>query len=301
MTSETNREEQLRRLLTEAVEPVEPAPGAQTRLLARARAQAHRRKSRGPVTLRWAMPATFAALVIIAVVTVAFAVHGANRSGSTASTAAGSAAASAPAPAAASTSSSASGHSGEGSSKGPAKSASADLNANAPSTFGNKEQASGTASGAEPDPLRPTDLDGDGAFDSITLKGGTLVAGLSRGGAQTVTLPPPVGPGARVLGVTTLSDPSSQPVTVVFVRLTVAGASATDTVVAVVDGRLTVLRQGSDPVLLTIDPTHGYGCDQRNLVLAGNATPFVVDGVQLVASAQLRGVITPAGKATGCF
>ena len=44
MSSDTGTRAALRRLLAEAVEPVEPAPGAQTRLLARARAQAQRRK-----------------------------------------------------------------------------------------------------------------------------------------------------------------------------------------------------------------------------------------------------------------
>ncbi len=82
------REQQLRRLLSEAVEPVEPAAGAQTRLLARARAQAQR-KSRGPLILRWGAPVVLASLAIAVVVTLVFAIHSGSGSNSSASTSAG--------------------------------------------------------------------------------------------------------------------------------------------------------------------------------------------------------------------
>jgi hypothetical protein len=303
MTSDTEREQQLRRLLSEAVDPVEPAPGAQTRLLARARAQAHR-KSRGPVILRWGVPVALGSLVVIALVTVVFAVRSANRSDSSASTSAGSATAGTSAPQAARASA---GPSSAGSATGQqfnpdVPSPQLSLGKSATTDSGNAGAESGSKAAPDiPLALRPADLDGDGVPDTIAVQGGNLVATLSRDGKQAVSLPPPVGAGAGVLGGATLSDPDGRAATVVFVRLTQAGTAATDTIVALVNGRLTVLRQGSDPVLLTIDPTHGYGCDQRSLALAGNTTPFVVDGTQLVRSPNLRGVITPAAKVVGCY
>jgi hypothetical protein len=88
---------------------------------------------------------------------------------------------------------------------------------------------------------------------------------------------------------------------VVFVRLRQAGAKATDTVVALVDGRLTVLRQGSGPVLLKIDATHGYGCSQGTLAVSGNAAPFRVGGSSLVPSAVVRAAAATPAKTFGCF
>jgi hypothetical protein len=148
-------------------------------------------------------------------------------------------------------------------------------------------------------PARPSDLDGDGRADTFTLSGRVLTANLSRDGRQMVTLPP-VGPHAFVLFVSMLDDPNGQPVPVLFVRLRVASQSATDTIVALVGGRLTVLQQVSGPVLLTIDRTHGYVCSQRTLALAGDTTPFVVEGSQLVTSRQLAGVVATPAKAYGC-
>jgi hypothetical protein len=305
MTSDTEREQQLRRLLSEAVEPVEPAAGAQTRLLARVRAQAQR-KSRGPLILRWGVPVVLASLAVVVVVTLAFAINRGGGSNSSASTSAGGATVKSPAkgPAGAAQASA-----------GPSTAADAKRSALSPvpatpqfdsgkSATTNNGSIPGAATtdldGRQLSLARSADLDGDGSQELIAVQGGSLLATLSRDGVQRVTLPPPVASGAGVLGVTTLSDPNGNAVTVVFVRLTQAGTAATDTVAAVVDGRLTVLRQGTDPVLLTIDPTHGYGCDQRSVAMAGNTTPFVVDGAQLVASPELRGVITPPAKALGC-
>jgi hypothetical protein len=175
----------------------------------------------------------------------------------------------------------------------------------APPELSNRKDAS--AAGANPnlnfgpDALTSADLDGDGIPDPLAITAGSLTATLSRDGRQTVTLPPPVGTGAGVLGVTVLSGKNGTPVTVVFVRLTQAGSDATDTIVALVNGRLTVLQQGAQPVLLTIDPTHGYACDQRTLAEAGDTRPLVVDGSKLVASPNLNGVIAPPGKVSGCF
>ncbi len=131
--------------------------------------------------------------------------------------------------------------------------------------------------------------------------GGTLVADLSRDGRQTVALPS-TGPGARVLGVASLRDAGGKPVPVVFVRLRQVDSTATDTLVSLVGGSLTVLEQGSGPALLTIDATHGYACDDNALLLTGSPTPYVVYGAELVASPGLR-VALPAAlpaKATGC-
>ncbi len=309
MSSE--REQELRRLLSEAVEPVEPAPGAQTRLFARARAQAHRRKSRKPLIVRWAVPLTFAAVIVFFAVTVTFALrHG---QGSEASKSGGTDAAGAPSRAAESSPASALAPAAPSATPGPLQykpvpraPSSQDLsslqNGSGGSTYGKSANAQAGATGtARPSLDFLPDLDGDGAPDSVSLADSTLTATLSRDGVQTVSLPPPVGSGSGVLGATTLSDPSGKPVIVVFVRLTQAGPDATDTLVSVVGGRLTVLRQGSEPALLTIDPTHGYACDQRALVLAGNMTPYVVSGAQLVPPPQQRGVITPAGKVLGCY
>jgi hypothetical protein len=305
MTSDSEREQQLRRLLSEAVDPVQPAPGAQTRLLAKVRAQAHHRKSRRPLVLRLALPVTLACAVAIFVVTIAFATHGGDRSDSSASTASG-----------ATTSRSAEAAAPSKAALAPARPSAADASPpqvlnpapNSPepdlskstAAYGNSKTQSGV-SGSASVGGRPVDLDGDGVPDTIGVQGENLVATLSKDGVQKVALPQPVGAGARVLGGTTLSDLNRKPVAVVFVRLTRDATAATDTMAAVVGGRLTVLRQGSDPVLLTIDPTHGYGCDQSSLAIAGDTTPFVVDGSRLVASPELRGVITPAAKVTGCF
>jgi hypothetical protein len=304
MTSESEREQQLRRLLSEAVDPVQPAPGAQTRLLAKARAQAQR-KSRGPLILRWGVPVALASLVIAAVVTLAFAVHG-DRSNSSASTSAGGATVNAPAKGSADAAQASAGPSTAAGARGSATNAQPaspqlESGKNTTTYSGGAPNAATTDGGQLSLRALSADVDGDGTQDPIAVQAGSLVTTLSRYGVQRVTLPPPVARAAGVLGVTTLSDPNGNAVRVVFVRLTQAGTASTDTIVAVVKGRLTVLRQGRDPVLLTIDPTHGYGCNQRSLAISGNTTPFVVDGSALVASPQLRAVVTPPAKAAGCF
>lgn len=93
MSSESEREKAIRRLLAEAVEPVEPGPGAQARLLARARAQQRRR--RRPSIAHLAMPAVLASLLAVLGVLVVFAARGGG--GRSASTSAGSNTAAGPA------------------------------------------------------------------------------------------------------------------------------------------------------------------------------------------------------------
>ncbi len=297
MTVESEREKALRRLLTDAVEPVEPAPGAQTRLLARARAQ--RRRNQRPLMVRWGVSAALASLLVILGVVVVSAIQAGNRSSDS------SAASSAP---------------GAPSRReaGPERSAPQASPAPAPAlppvqssgAAAESQNATGTGygsagkqlSGLGPDAAsvaRLSDLDGDGVRDTLTLGAGTLAAQLSRYGLEAVALPP-LGPGARVLAVTTLSDAGGHPVAVVFVRLRQVGSTATDTIASVVAGRLTVLRQGSGPVLLTIDARHGYACNQGTLAESGKTAPFVVDGAQLVASALDQGGVATAGKSVGC-
>jgi hypothetical protein len=291
MSSEFDREQELRRLLAEAVEPVEPAPGAQARLLARARAERSRKQR--PLMARWA-PAVLATLLVIGGVTVVFAVRGANRSnGSSAASTAGGAPSTAAGRSTAAAQASAAAPAPASQQLSTGKSASTDSGKGSGSTFSLNPNV------PVPAALTPTDLDGDGRPDTFTLGAGTLAAQLSRYGLEAVSLPP-LGPGAKVLGITTLTDPNGGAVPVVFVRLRQVGATATDTIAALVDGRLTVLQQGSGPVLLTIDASHGYVCSQRSLALAGNTTPLVIEGLRLVPSPQLRGVIASPAKTYGC-
>jgi hypothetical protein len=297
------REQALRRLLADAVEPIEPAPGAQTRLLARARA--HRRRTERPLMARWA-PAALATLLVILGVMVVFAVRGANRSnGSNASSAAGSAAG-APSQAAESTAAQ------QPAAPESAAAASAAASALAPvpqsKQLSSGAAFSGTDAGrryiptpdAVPAALAPSDLDRDGRPDTFTLGAGTLAAQLSGDGLEAVSLPP-LGPGAKVLGVRALTDPNGAPVAVVFVRLRQVGASATDTLAALVDGRLTVLKQGSGPALLTVDSSHGYTCNQGTLTVSGSTTPLVVHGAKLVASPAVRAAAAAPNTSTACF
>ncbi len=301
MSSDSDREQELRRLLADAVEPIEPSPGSQTRLLARARAQQRRRQR--PLMERLRLPAAAVSLLaVVALVVVLVSRAGDRSNGSSATSTAAGAASAASAP-----SRGAQASSPATQAQGPVSSPAAfpkappkDLSRGG-STAGSR---SDSTSGLNPDasmagPSRPSDLDGDGRADTFTLSGRVLTANLSRDGRQMVTLPP-VGPHAFVLFVSTLDDPNGQAVAVLFVRLRVASQSATDTVVALVDGRLTVLQEGSGPALLTIDRTHGYVCSQRTLALVGDATPFVVDGSQLVASRELSGVVAAPAKTSGC-
>ena len=297
MSSGSEREQELRRLLSEAVEPVEPAPGAQTRLLARARAQQRRR--RRPLMARLGVPAAAVSLLAIIVLAVVFAGranHGS--SGSSASTAEAGGALPSRAP---------SSSSAAASSANPAV-ASPEVKGPSRKELSTQKGASTTYNGTDTsasqpqaDSLRPSDLDGDGRPDTFTLSGGTLVANLSRDGEQSVNLPP-LGPGARVLGVTSLTDQNGAAVAVVFVRLRQVGSTATDTIASLVDGRLKVLQQGSRPVLLTIDATHGYACSEGTLAASGSATRLVVEGARLVPSPGVGAAAAAAPVATsrGC-
>ena len=299
MSSGSEREQELRRLLSEAVEPVEPAPGAQTRLLARARAQ-QRLRSR-PLMARLGVPAaavSFLAIIVLAVVFVGQANRGS--SGSSAST---TEAGGAPSRAPSSSSAAASSLNPAVASpevKGPSRKELSNQKGASTTYNGTATSADASATQPQADSLRPSDLDGDGRPDTFTVTAGRLTANLSRDGTQSVDLPE-FGPGAKVLGVSALTDQNGAAVAVVFVRLRQVGSSATDTIVSLVGGRLTVLQLGSGPALLTIDASHGYGCSQGTLAVSGNATPFAVEGSSLVPSGVVRvAAATPLAKATGC-
>jgi len=294
------REEVLRRLLAQAVEPVEPGPGAQTRLLARARAQQRRR--RRPLIARLALPAGLVSLLIVLGVTVVFATRGGHGSGSSASTAAGSApAAAGPSHTAVAAPAPPDGAHAPALRDSGSLAASPQAKAATGGTFDSNAQSGTSAYAPAPLALRPSDLDGDGRPDTFTIGAGTLAAQLSSLGLEAVSLPP-LGPGAKILGTTWLFNPHGQPVPVVFVRLRQVGASSTDTVAVLENGALKIVQQGPGPVLLTIDASHGYACNGGGLAESGNPTPLVVDGAQLVASPQLRAVLVkPRTAGTGCI
>jgi hypothetical protein len=265
--NDLERQEALRRLMVEAVQPIHPAPGSQARLQARiesAEAEAKQRPEKAkrswrrvsPASLGWSGVGVSTAAIVVA--TVIFATHG-TRTGSSSS---GASSISAPAAASA---------------------------------------GAAPAQGAEkkPSALVRGDLDGDGIADAFTLAGGTLTVALSGGGRQQVTLPA-TGPGARVLDVTQLKSPAGNPVPVVFVRLLERTGLIQDAAATLVDGRLTVLGLDSRPAVLTVDATHGYACSDGELALSGNPAAYAVQGSQLVTSPRLRAVHAVPGLATGC-
>ncbi len=279
--NDLEREEALRRLMAEAVQPIHPAPGSQARLQARiesaevkakrGRERVNPEKAKGsgngsakrswwrvsPAGLGWSGAGLSTAAIIVA--TVIFATHG-SRTGSSSS---GASSISAPAAASA----------GAAPAQGAEK---------VPSALGRRD-----------------DLDGDGVADVFTLAGGTLSVQLSSGGRQQVTLPA-TGPGARVLDVTQLKSPAGSQVPVVFVRLLQRTGLIQDAAATLVDGRLTVLGIDAQPAVLTVDATHGYACSDGELALSGNQAAYAVQGSQLVASPRLRAVHAVPGLATGC-
>ena len=214
---ESEREDALRRLLAEAVEPVEPSPGAQARLLARARAQGRKphRPFLYPVGSRWGSDGAgdrrgdggavrpFERRFVGVDQRRIGRRRGAARAPASPEPKADAAAPLLPEP----------------------------LNSQQLSTVTGTSASAGARyqSNAGPAPakaaLSPSDLDGDGIPDPVTLQAGKLTAELSRDGSQTVDLPS-LGPGARVLGVASLRGVASL-APVVFVRLSQVGATST--------------------------------------------------------------------------
>ncbi len=279
----------LTRMLADAVEPVQPAPGAQARLLARVRTP-----SLTGQRLRWAAAGvTTAAVVIVAV--VFFAGHLANGSDGTSASTAGLP--------------SVAGESSTSAALPAAPSASARLTT-PKSASGPDAETFGSAAPSATQPDSALDLDGDGKPDTLTIEQGNLVAELSHAGVQAVRLPP-VGPGAKVLSVTSLpavsptssatsSGATAGRVPIAFIRLEARPGQARDTAVALDNGWLTVLTRGGTPVQLLVDSGHGYGCTEAGLALAGADSAYVVRRSQLVPSPFLVATRVPPGQVTGC-
>ncbi len=286
------RADAVRRLLTEAVEPVEPAPGAQARLLARARKQRRRAYER-PGRLRWAGGALAATAVV-----VAGSVYFAGKSGQESN----SSAASSP---------------GGTTSAAASRAPEAAPNAGGPTTSGGlrlgtatsplspdqqalRDLAARSAAGA---PVPKAATQGSTSFDqsmnpdTLTLEGSTLVARLSPGDVQRVALPA-VGIGARVLGVALIDSGSGGQVPVVFVRLQARVGYTQDTLVGDVGGRLAVLQLSSKSVLLVRDAGHAYSCAGPLLISQGSSRSYVVAGASLETADTRLAAARPASP--GC-
>jgi hypothetical protein len=274
---ELTPDERLRQLLSEAVEPVQPGPGAEARLQAKIRA---RRRSRDlPRRLRWAG----AALGTAAVVAGGAAVIGTQTGGSSDSSAS-SAGSQASVPSSAGAASPAS---LPPASQGVRSGASAEAR-NASPQAGSQLLGGGAGSATAPThpgpaykALIPSDLDGDRVPDQLTISGNSLVVNFQHS-RQTVTLPQ-VGAGARVLGVTLLATSAGGSTPVAIVRLEADAAHAHDTLVSLVAGKLTVLRLDGTPAVLTVAGSHGYACAGPLVISAGQVTSYVVSGADLVA------------------
>ena len=298
MTGDDDIGQKLRRLMTEAVEPVTPEPGQEARFLARLRAS-QKTGRRVPAPLRWSAAGLSTAAVVA--VAVLFAARGHDAKSSAAS--AGSNAVS---PSSVSASSAATERSPAAAEPGGPSRADLALpfrtnpQLNSDAGQGSAGGSFSASTGSVPKAaLVPPDLDEDGVVDTFALERGTLVAQLSRVGRQTVTLPT-LGAGAGVLGTTRLITAARTPVSVAFVRLSDMAGQTRDVVVAVADGRLTLLRFGSTSAVLTVDAMHGYACSDGELAVSGNSALYVINGAQLVASPRLRALLAVAGQASGC-
>jgi hypothetical protein len=309
-------DERLRQMLSEAVEPVQPGPGAEARLHAKIRA---RRRTRDlQRQLRWAGVVLGAAAVVTGGILVLGPHSGRGSDGSSASSAlaAGASSTSAAQPSAA-----AAGPSGPPASPNSAKQAAPAVPVPAQSSAATAGLPPGSASsrtgsdlsGGTTRPVpsleagiagsqayQPTpasDLDGDHVADQLTLSGQKLVVNF-RHGRQTVTLPQ-VGAGARVLGVTLLQKETGGLTPVAIVRLRVDAVHAYDTLVALVPagtaGKLTVLRLDGKPVVLTVSGSQGYACAGPLLLTTGTAKAYVVESANLVADGP-GGVARPGSN-----
>ena len=301
-------DERLRLLLTEAVEPIQPGPGAEARL--RGTIRARRRERDLPKRLRWAGAALGAATLVAGGV---FVVAQTGRGdGSSASSASSAKSASSPASGPSLPGASSSGALSYGA-KGPLPAAAAsppadaaggttaDSQQDAGKRAANVPQLSQGGTGMQAAPveplggvLTPSDLDGDHSPDQLTLSGSRLTVTF-RGGVQTVTLPQ-VSAGARVLGVTQLQSAAGARTPVAFIRLGADSVHARDTVVAVVSGKLTVLKLDRQPVVLAVTASQGYACDGSLVVTAATVASYTVNGANLVATGATGGVAKPGSN-----
>jgi hypothetical protein len=306
-------EEKLRQLLTEAVEPVQPGPGAQARLQAKIRQQrAPRDVRRG---LRWAGAVLGTAAVVSGAAVAINAQHG-HSTDSSASSASSAKTGSANSdstssgkvngpmagPSAADSRSATTPNvettAGAG---GAAPAAQASPPSYAPAA-GDKSLSGGTTQKVPEDlsplarSITPLDLNGDNQADVLTLTDQRLIVKFSNG-SQSATLPQ-VSTGARVLGVTELRNASGTWTPVAFVRLEASPGYARETLVAVVDGKLTVLRLSGKPVQLTVTAAQGYTCAGSLIVTAGGVFGYVVSGADLVSDGS-TGNAAKAGSNCG--
>jgi hypothetical protein len=296
-------EERLRLLLSDAVKPLQPGPGAEVRLHAKIRAG--RRERNRPNRLRWAGATLGAAAVLAGGVLVVTQTGWGD--GSSASSATESSPRSGPSSSAASSSGASSGALSYGSNAPrPAAAASAstaDLGGTTlepqkrvGSVAGGPQLSEGAAAPTNPQfrALTPSDLNGDHSPDQLTISGQRLVA-IFRSGTQSVTLPQ-VSAGARVLGVTQLQNAAGEWMPVAFIRVGADSAHARDTLVAVVAGKLTVLQLGGQPVVLAVTGSQGYTCDGALVITAATATRYTVNGANLIPTGSAGGVAKPGSN-----
>jgi hypothetical protein len=309
---ELTPDDRLRQLLSEAVEPVQPGPGAEARLQAKIRA---RRRSRDlPRRLRWVGAALGTAAVVAGAAVAIGTQTGGSSDSSSASSAAG---ASTPSPAKAlrpggpsARASSASGakaaapalpstarggmtSDGSTAHRTPSPEADSQLPGAGAGTVNGAPEATAPNLGGMYQAVVPSDLDGDHAPDQLTISGKSLVVTFKHS-RQTVTLPQ-VGAGARVSGVRLLDNTSGGLTPVAFVRLRADSAHVYDTVVTVASGKLTVMRLDGKPVVLTVAGSQGYSCAGPLIVSARRVTNYVVSGADLVAK-RSGGVARPGAN-----
>ena len=298
-------EERLRLLLSEAVEPLQPGPGAEARLHAKIRAG--RRERSWPNRLRWAGATLGAAAVLAGGVLVV--TQTGRGDGSSASSATASSPRSGPASSGASSGASSSGALSDGAgAPRPAAAASgsiADLGGTTleqqkrvGSVTGGPQLSEGAAAPMNPQfgALNSSDLNGDHSPDQLTISGQRLVV-IFRSSTQSVTLPQ-VSAGARVLGVTQLQNAAGEWVPVAFIRVGADSAHARDTLVAVVAGKLTVLQLGGQPVVLAVTGSQGYTCDGTLVITAATVTGYTVNGANLIPTGSAGGVAKPGSNCT---
>jgi hypothetical protein len=294
-------EERLRLLLSDAVEPLQPGPGAEARLHAKIRAG--RRERNWPNRLRWAGATLGAAAVLAGGVLVV--TQTGRGDGSSASTATASSPRSGPSSSGASSGALSYG-AGAPRPAAAASASTADLGGTTlepleqqkrvGSVTGGPQLSDGAAAPMNPQFRAPnsSDLNGDHSPDQLTISGQRLVV-IFRSSTQSVTLPQ-VSAGARVLGVTQLQNAAGQWVPVAFIRVGADSAHARDTLVAVVAGKLTVLQLGGQPVVLAVTGSQGYTCDGALVITSATATRYTVNGANLIPTGSAGGVAKPGSN-----
>jgi hypothetical protein len=264
------QEEALRRLLAEAVEPVEPGPGAEARLRARVRAQEDNRGRARPRRQRmfgWgatALASVAVVLVAVVLVSVVLLVNGGGRSSS----------------------------SDSASSAGAATSP---LSTPAAPTAAAQEAGGGTGQPGGAHLSLPYSASGRVTPLQFTATPTPALSLPDVPGAPSVQLPP-TGRGAGIRAITQLPALGGGTVAVAVVRLTV-DPDPVDVLVSLAGDRLMLLQRNGGPLELRVGATSGYACTPNGLALAGQRAPYVVDGNQLVPSPDLVAVAARTDEA----